>query len=790
MSTPLNPPFDLHLLKPNVRLTKLHHQGKVRYQFTDSQRGTTITMGEEEYFLFQAMSLEWPVQKTLAAFQRHFNKNLSEADLIAFRNFVIDSQLLAQTHHQETRPTQAIDAELEDDNPDFQNPEWGTTKGRENGDLKATLRKKKKKSPIIPLFNPNALLATIGRLFHPIHWLVYLTPLFLLLALNTVVRNFHLFQADIIALWAPLTLVQHLIFSLFTVNLLSKVAAGATCRYYGKEVKSFGIILILGIMPRFYVDIHQANELPRHQRTWVYGSALIAKLLIFCGGIFLWDVSRNSASVLPLLALSLSMTTIVSFIITANPLTSSDGYRVLTNILNERNLLPKAYSALFNLLRGQRQERLNLHLILYALASIAYTLLIAGLILYMLASSLVGSLKGLGMLLFIAFAYYNVRRILFNIRLRQRESGEVKQALAQSTGKQEMAWYQAFKEAQRLHRSHRYIALLLATLAIPLLFTPYQYESSGPGRVVSNTQYEIHTSIEGQIRQVNFHGGERLQAGTVIAKLDDEQYLAQLKAKEAEIKRQQAIIAMLESLPRPEEQRYYQRKLELAATQLRFSEETLRRQAELYKQGTISLDQYDEAQRQHDLDESEYRQAQARLAEINSGVSAQQLVAEQHKLQQLQLERQALLNKLAATELRMPIDGILSTTKLHYREGDYLHKGDFFARAETPDFVTLEIEIPQSDLNQIRPGATTSLKLNGYPQRLFHGQITGLQPKVTEEQIGAVSIALARIENPQGLIKPGMSGYAKVAGEELPLWEAFGRALVRFFMVELWSWVP
>ena len=46
------------------------------------------------------------------------------------------------------------------------------------------------------------------------------------------------------------------------------------------------------------------------------------------------------------------------------------------------------------------------------------------------------------------------------------------------------------------------------------------------------------------------------------------------------------------------------------------------------------------------------------------------------------------------------------------------------------------------------------------------------------------------IDNPDGLLKAEMTGYAKIAAGRKPVIVAFTRALVRFVMLEMWSWLP
>ena len=48
----------------------------------------------------------------------------------------------------------------------------------------------------------------------------------------------------------------------------------------------------------------------------------------------------------------------------------------------------------------------------------------------------------------------------------------------------------------------------------------------------------------------------------------------------------------------------------------------------------------------------------------------------------------------------------------------------------------------------------------------------------------------ALVPNPDGQIHTNTDGYAKIAGAYMPTWRAFGQMLQRFFLVEIWSWVP
>jgi putative peptide zinc metalloprotease protein len=49
---------------------------------------------------------------------------------------------------------------------------------------------------------------------------------------------------------------------------------------------------------------------------------------------------------------------------------------------------------------------------------------------------------------------------------------------------------------------------------------------------------------------------------------------------------------------------------------------------------------------------------------------------------------------------------------------------------------------------------------------------------------------MSQMENPEGILRSGLTGQAKICGEETIVAIAFTKALVRFVRVELWSWIP
>jgi len=72
----------------------------------------------------------------------------------------------------------------------------------------------------------------------------------------------------------------------------------------------------------------------------------------------------------------------------------------------------------------------------------------------------------------------------------------------------------------------------------------------------------------------------------------------------------------------------------------------------------------------------------------------------------------------------------------------------------------------------------------------FVGTVAGIAPNAEVSEYGRVVRVQMEIENADGRLRPEMTGHAKVEGDTQPAGLAFTRGLARFFMIEVWSWIP
>ena len=188
----------------------------------------------------------------------------------------------------------------------------------------------------------------------------------------------------------------------------------------------------------------------------------------------------------------------------------------------------------------------------------------------------------------------------------------------------------------------------------------------------------------------------------------------------------------------------------------------------------------------------------------------QQVKQAEAAVKRLEQEVSFLSEELDRQTLRMPFDGFLTTSNLMEKKGRYFKQGDTFATAEDSRTLLGVVEIPEVQIDQLSETGAVEIRLLAYPNRKFAGKVSSIEPtartdpmfgqtatnedgettQYTPERGGQVVSVLIEIDDEDGLLMPGMSGYAKIHGETMPVIFAFSRPLIRFFRLEIWSWLP
>jgi RND family efflux transporter MFP subunit len=143
---------------------------------------------------------------------------------------------------------------------------------------------------------------------------------------------------------------------------------------------------------------------------------------------------------------------------------------------------------------------------------------------------------------------------------------------------------------------------------------------------------------------------------------------------------------------------------------------------------------------------------------------------------------------LERTQLRAPMDGVVSTPHVENFVGRHLQHGESFAEIMDIDQTIVDVAIEDVDAGLLHPGLNAVTKLNSYATKTFRGKVAVVSPKGEMQHDERVFYARVALENPNGAIRSGMEGRGKVTVGWYPAGYVLFRRPVLWAYSRLWSW--
>ena len=151
----------------------------------------------------------------------------------------------------------------------------------------------------------------------------------------------------------------------------------------------------------------------------------------------------------------------------------------------------------------------------------------------------------------------------------------------------------------------------------------------------------------------------------------------------------------------------------------------------------------------------------------------------------------ALLDEqIAALTVRAPAAGIVLTERPGERVGAHVNAGDVVVALGRTDTLELEFGVDERDVPRVREGDEVRFRVDALPQRTFAGRVISIAPLPDSGGETATFPVRAAVANPDGLLRPGMTAYARVLTEPASLATRIVRGPARWFRLLFWRALP
>lgn len=504
----------------------------------------------------------------------------------------------------------------------------------------------------------------------------------------------------------------------FVIKSVHELGHGLTCKHFGGEVHEIGVMFLI-FQPYFFVNVSDSWTMPnRLHRVLVSAAGIYVELIFAAFATFFWAVVQPGA-LRDFLFNVIFIASVSTLIFNANPLMRFDGYYIMMDLLEVPNLQAKSRALIQHQLNRAIFGPSNKEGVLarMPLPKKRFWLFYA----YAILSWLYG--------------YYIIYKLVIFMKPHLQPLGL--EGLAN--------WFSAlaliswvalpfvgfFKSLQftredwkmggRLRRLLRIGLVALGIFGVAC-FIPVELKIKRAGMIEPADPEQVRPEVEGFVQQVLVASGEKVKPGLPIAVLSNREV--------------------------------QQRRVDMEA-RLRTVERTVQRA--LGEEKPAELKRAENAREAY----------QAKFEEADRDVRNLRLVAH--------------------------ISGVVLTRDLHTLKGRQIKSGELFCEIAPLDPVRIKLPLTEKQVRYVQKGERVTIKARGYPGREFEGVILekpvmffghvvppgfaqrrgGDVPTYREADGREVPVertfeAIVKIENKEGLLRPGMSIRGKIyAGTHL-----------------------
>jgi HlyD family secretion protein len=251
--------------------------------------------------------------------------------------------------------------------------------------------------------------------------------------------------------------------------------------------------------------------------------------------------------------------------------------------------------------------------------------------------------------------------------------------------------------------------------AVPVVRRDIVVSAQASGAVQPDTTVEVKSKASGEILDLAVETGQTVKRGDLMVRVDPR------------IPRNAVAQAQAD--------------LEVAQARLANASSQKRRADELFKSQSIT--------------EQEHEQALLDYANANAEVIRARVALDNAR------------DQLDDTNVRAPINGTIIEKQVE--RGQVISSptndvggGTVLLKMADLNLVQVRTLVDETDIGKIQPGQRATVTVDAYPQRPFSGTVLKIEPQALTEQNVTMFPVLVRIDNKEGLLRPGMNSEVEI----------------------------
>jgi len=279
------------------------------------------------------------------------------------------------------------------------------------------------------------------------------------------------------------------------------------------------------------------------------------------------------------------------------------------------------------------------------------------------------------------------------------------------------------------------------------------------GKIQPITKVEVKSKASGIVEKLYVDINNVVKKGQQLAQLDQEEIQAQVAAQRAQLASAEANTFTLEA-------NIEQDRVNAAAPDLPMYKATLDRNLEMQKEGIVSKQALDDANKDYLAALTRRDSAKAQI-----GVDTAKLKQARAQVMQSQASLKQLEEQQGYTTILAPMDGVILSRDVEIGDAvsSILVLGSTATLVMTEGDTTevyVQGKVDEADIAHVYMGQPARIKVESFRDRLFYGKVTKIAPMGVEKDNVTTFEVRVSINNPGGELKANMTANAEIMLDE------------------------
>lgn len=313
----------------------------------------------------------------------------------------------------------------------------------------------------------------------------------------------------------------------------------------------------------------------------------------------------------------------------------------------------------------------------------------------------------------------------------------------------------ATNSQQQARRQQQTVAVERVTLPVTI---------SANGTIQPKQSTNVSPKSSGRLKTLLVDEGDSVQAGQILAYMDDSNLQGQLIQAQGQLQAAQANLEKVAIGNRPEDIAQAQARLKSAQTTLSQAQSDLGRYQQLYAEGAISAQSLSQYRTTRDTAQASVQEAQQALKLLQEGSRREDVNQARAQVTQAQGNLKTIQSQIEDMVIRAPFSGIV--IKKFADPGDFVTpttSGSDVSSASSSSILGLAstyqavANVAEADISRIQQGQSVTIAADAYSNKSFKGTVAQIAAQATVTSNVTSFEVRVDLSDPQKLLRPGMN---------------------------------